>query len=342
MTANEYTVGNDTLTGTYGTDVKEVHVYVNGKDIGTAKLSNGKYTISGLDGKIKAGDKVTVVALNDGKKVNEVPVTVKEEAHDYALTVNQPYTMGENDITGTYGKDIAYVRLRVNGEIKKQAILNSDGTYDLKGVKGLFEKTDEVYVFGVDSNYKQVTDDIKLDIKDNNVTPDYTLTVKPYTIGENDITGTYGKDIAYVRLRVNGEIKKQAILNSDGTYDLKGVKGLFEKTDEVYVFGVDSNYKQVTDDIKLDIKDNNVTPDYKLTEDDYTMGENDITGTYGKDVAYVRLRVNGKVKKQAITNADGTYDLKGIFGLFKKTDDVEIIGVNSKYKQVANIPLDIK
>ncbi|MBS6012499.1 MAG: hypothetical protein KIA10_12630 [Enterococcus faecium] len=72
------------------------------------------------------------------------------------------------------------------------------------------------------------------------------------------------------------------------------------------------------------------------------MGENDITGTYGKDVAYVRLRVNGKVKKQAITNADGTYDLKGIFGLFKKTDDVEIIGVNSKYKQVANIPLDIK
>ncbi|EGP5632693.1 hypothetical protein DSM14_13320, partial [Enterococcus faecium] len=77
---------------------------------------------------------------------------------------NQPYTIGENDITGTYGKDIAYVRLRVNGEIKKQAILNSDGTYDLKGVKGLFEKTDKVYVFGVDSNYKQVTDDIPLTI----------------------------------------------------------------------------------------------------------------------------------------------------------------------------------
>ncbi|PQC78610.1 hypothetical protein CUM69_12940 [Enterococcus faecium] len=131
-------------------------------------------TISHLPTKVPVGQKTPVtysgtVTYYDGTTrqlmQNVLNVTnSQEDTHDYSLTVNQPYTIGENDITGTYGKDIAYVRLRVNGEIKKQAILNSDGTYDLKGVKGLFEKTDKVYVFGVDSNYKQVTDDIPLTI----------------------------------------------------------------------------------------------------------------------------------------------------------------------------------
>ncbi|PEH49523.1 immunoglobulin-like domain-containing protein [Enterococcus faecium] len=336
LTANDYTVGNDTLTGTYGADVKEVHVYANGEDVGTAKLSDGKYTISGLNGKIKAGDKVTVAALNDGKKVNEVPVTVKEGSHDYALTVN-PYTIGENDITGTFGKDIAYVRLMVNGKIVKQAISNADGTYDLKGIDGLFKKTDDVKVIGTDSGYNQVAQ-VPLIINDE---PDYKLTANDYTMGENDITGTFGKDIAYVRLIVNGKIVKQAVSNTDGTYDLKGINGLFKKTDDVKVIGVDTGYNQVAQ-ITLVIKDNGTKPDYKLTEDDYVMGENDITGTFGKDIAYVRLMVNEKIVKQAILNTDGTYDLKGVNGLFKKTDDVKVIGVDTGYNQVAQITLVIK
>jgi hypothetical protein len=341
LNPKDYTVDEDKLTGTYGADVKEVHLFVNDKDIATATLSNGTFTFTGLAGKIKAKDTVTVAAMEGTTKKNEVPVTVKEGEHnyDYSLSIDKPYTMGENDITGKYGADIAHVRLKVNGTIVKQAEMNAEkGTYDLKGVSGLFKETDDVKVIGVNKNYEEVNS-VDLDIKGDEPQPDYSLSIdKAYTMGENDITGKYGADIAHVRLKVNGTIVKQAEMNAEkGTYDLKGVSGLFKETDDVEVIGVDKGYNEVK---SIPLKINS----YKLTVDHpYTMGENDITGEYGNDIAHVRLEVNGTIVKQAAADEKKhTYDLKGVKGLFKKTDDVKVIGVDSGYKQVKEIPLKIK
>ncbi|EUJ32696.1 hypothetical protein PCORN_01995, partial [Listeria cornellensis FSL F6-0969] len=163
---------------------------------------------------------------------------------------------------------------------------------------------------------------------------DYALTANSYKIGTANLTGTYGKDIAKVRLFVNDQLIVQAT-TSNGTFTFANIASFITKpTDKVEVVGVDSAYVERAR--KTVTVTGTAVYDYSLTANDYTIGDPTLTGLYGKDVSKVRLWVNGVAVTQATTHADGTYTFDKVASFVKlATDKVEVVAVNAAYNEVA-------
>ncbi|EUJ28832.1 hypothetical protein MFLO_11829 [Listeria floridensis FSL S10-1187] len=336
LTVNSYNLGQTTLTGTYGKDVSKVRLFVNGVVVLQATTNNGTYTFNNVANLIKDGDKIEVVAVDSAyAEVNRVEVAVKGEL-DTSLTANT-YTIGQS-LTGTYGKDVSKVRLWVNGAVAAQATTNADGTYTFPTAGSLIKAGDKVEVVAVDSKYVEVNR-ITVEIPAANET---TLTADSYEAGQTNLTGKFSSDIAKVRLWVNGVVVTQAVLNSDGTYSFPNASALIKDGDKVEVVGVDSKYVEVKR-ITVDVKSSSVVTDYSLTADTYNYGDPSLSGTAGKDVFRVRLWVNGAVATQATPSENGTYSFTNAANLIKAGDKVEVVAIDSTYKEVARLdatPID--
>ncbi|HCZ39667.1 DUF5011 domain-containing protein [Brochothrix thermosphacta] len=339
LTANDYKLGTETLTGTYGKNVAKVRLEVDGKTVSQADKVDGKYTFTDVTKFIKnPTDKVAVVAV-DGQFKEQNRVTVKlsgQSIIDTTLTAGE-YKLGQANLTGTYGKSIDKVRLVVNGDTVKQANL-TNGKYTFASIASFIKNpTDKVEVVGVDAQFKELN---RISVKiTGEINYDYAITAAKYTVGDNELAGKYGKDIKAVRLEVNGTNVKQAVLNEDGTYTLKGIKGLIKKGDKVAVIAINEQYNEVNR-VTVVVDEEEVVHDYALTAPkEYVIGTATISGTHGKDIKGVRLFVNGEVKKNA-TLAEGKYELKGISGI-KEGDDVRIVGIDGAFKEVNSLSVKV-
>ncbi|WP_163654754.1 Ig-like domain-containing protein [Listeria sp. PSOL-1] len=336
-----YAMGTKTITGTYGKGLAYIRLFINGKVVTQATTdSQGNYTINNADKYItKNTDQVDIVGV-DQRYVEQtrkaVPVTGEI---DYSLTVPTNYQIGTKTITGTYGKGLAYIRLFVNGKVVTQATTDSQGNYTVNNAdKYITKNADQVDIVGVDQRYVEqarkaipVTGEI-----------DYSLTVPTsYQTGTKTITGTHGKDLAYIRLFVNGKVEAQAITDGQGRYTFNNVdKYVTRGTDKIEIVGVDKRYvehaRKIVPTTGGDLQDDH------LTVDSYRLGSAQLTGTYGSHLAYIRLFVNGKVEAQAITDGQGNYTFNKASAFIRShLDQVEVVGVDSMYKEYAriNVPL---
>ncbi|MDO1604844.1 DUF5011 domain-containing protein [Lactobacillus sp. YT155] len=342
LTPNSYKIGDATLTGSYGKDVARVRLFINGSVVTQADTSNGKFTVKNANKFIKNKDqKVEVVAVDGAyKEQNRKAVTVTGESQkDYSLFANT-YNMGTSNLTGTYGKDVYKVRLFVNGSVVAQAT-TKDGNYTFNNVdKFVTENEDVIQVKAVNSNY-EVVNTVNVN-KNGSIVHDYKLTANDYVLGSSTLSGTEGADIARVRVRVNGQIVKQADLQN-GTYTAKGLTGLISKDDKVEAVGVDSQFKEVAV-VKVNVVADDANHDYSLTAPDtYQLGADIIKGNFGKDIKAVRLVVNGNIVKNAdMDTAAGVYTLKGLEYLdIKVGDTVQVVGVDSTYHQQVSKTISI-
>ncbi|MBA3927164.1 toxin Cry1Ac domain D-VI-related protein [Listeria rustica] len=336
LTAKDYKTGDTSLTGTYGANIAKVRLFVNGTLIVQGTTSNGNYTFANIAKFItKPTDKVEVVGVDSGY-VERARVTVKvtgDPVYDYNLTAND-YTLGGTTITGKYGKDVSKVRLWVNDTVVGQATTNADGTYSIINVPSWVKlSTDKVEVVGVNAAYKEVAR--KTVVTKGASILDTSLTPKTYTKGDANLTGTFGKDISKVRLWVNGTLVKQATTNGSMFTVSDIASFITSKDDKVEVVGVNAQYNEVN---RVTVPTTGFsTLDNALTAPSvYLLNSNtsNIIGTYGSNVAKVRLFVNGVVVKQAVTTA-GNYSLNGIADFIKQTTDVvEVVAVDSQYKEV--------
>ncbi|WP_163652289.1 immunoglobulin-like domain-containing protein [Listeria sp. PSOL-1] len=336
-----YAMGTKTITGTYGKGLAYIRLFINGKVVTQATTdSQGNYTINNADKYItKNTDQVDIVGV-DQRYVEQtrkaVPVTGEI---DYSLTVPTNYQIGTKTITGTYGKGLAYIRLFVNGKVVTQATTDSQGNYTVNNAdKYITKNADQVDIVGVDQRYVEqarkaipVTGEI-----------DYSLTVPTsYQTGTKTITGTHGKDLAYIRLFVNGKVEAQAITDGQGRYTFNNVdKYVTRGTDKIEIVGVDKRYVEHARKI-VPTTDGDLQDDH-LTVDSYRLGSAQLTGTYGSHLAYIRLFVNGKVEAQAITDGQGNYTFNKASAFIRShLDQVEVVGVDSRYKEYAriNVPL---
>lgn len=247
------------------------------------------------------------------------------------------YTFGDTMLTGNFSGDITKIRLWINDKVVTQATTTSDGTFTFHNAANFITKaTDKVELVGVDKSYNEKKR-ILLPIKNSSVTTT-DLTVSPYTIGANTLTGTFGKSISKVRLWINDKVVTQAITNADGSYTFANISSFITNaTDKVEIVGVDSQYKELNR-IRVPLKD--ASPlDSQLTVNTFKLGDKTMTGTFGKKIAKVRLWVNGKVAQQATTTG-GSFTFTSTNYLITSSNDVvEIIGVDEQYKEVTKITL---
>lgn len=260
-----------------------------------------------------------------------------EEAADFSLTVPTSYKLGSSTLTGKFGQDIFRVRLWVNGKVVAQATTNSSGTYTFSNVeKYITSASDKVEIVGVDSRYaEQVRETVAVE----NNTFNYALTVSqnPYEIGAStSITGTIGKDLWKVRLKVNGTIVAQAMTDALGNYTFtNAAQFIASASDVVEIVAVDTQYVQRAS-ISVAVKQSGAEI-YALTANPYKLNQADLTGTFGKGIAKVRLFVNGIVQKQAVTDTAGNFKFTSIASFIKAGDKVELVGVDSRYVEQARI-----
>ncbi|EUJ24212.1 cell wall anchor domain-containing protein, partial [Listeria floridensis FSL S10-1187] len=147
------------------------------------------------------------------------------------------------------------------------------------------------------------------------------LSVNPYALGQEALTGKYGADIAKVRLFINGAVATQAQVDGNGNYTFPNAGALIKAGDTVEVVGVDSKYveqKRIPVSVQQSSKDYNLT----VTTNPYTIGTSTtISGTYGADISRVRLFVNGTVVTQAQTDGSGNYTIPNAANFIKSASD---------------------
>ncbi|MBF8807278.1 MAG: hypothetical protein IC227_01225 [Enterococcus lacertideformus] len=129
LTADDFNEGSKEITGTFGKDVTEIHLVVDGKEIPdvTAKLNpDGSYTFENVDQFIKnMNQKVTVIAYDKkNEKQNEVDVSLIPALKDYLLNPSSFVIGGDAYLSGTAGADVEYVSVYH---------VNPDGTRKLLG-----------------------------------------------------------------------------------------------------------------------------------------------------------------------------------------------------------------
>ncbi|WP_149022995.1 Ig-like domain-containing protein [Listeria floridensis] len=340
---SEYELGNTTISGTFGKDIFKVRLWVNGKVVAQATTdTNGNYTFANVSQYVsKKTDLIEIVGVdkNYGEQIRKAISVTGEEAADYSLSTPNSYTLGNKTISGTFGKDISKVRLWVNGKVVLQAATDANGNYTLNNVQQFITNaSDLVEIVGVDSRYVEQTR--KAITVSGNATFDYSLTTpSSYTIGANSVSGTFGKDIAKVRLWVNGKVVLQATTDSNGNYTLTNIKQFISSpSDVVEIVGVDSRYVEQARKA-VPVKGEEVI-DFSLTvnQNPYTIGSSTIlTGTFGKSLSKVRLFVNGSVVAQATTDANGNYTFTNAARFItSKTDVVQVVAVDAQYIQRAS------
>ncbi|RQW66835.1 hypothetical protein DUK53_09400 [Listeria sp. SHR_NRA_18] len=264
--------------------------------------------------------------------------TVLAPVDSYSLTAND-YAFGDTELSGTFSSNIAKVRLWINDKAVTQATTNSAGVFTFPAAANFIVKaTDKVEIVGVDASYNEKKR-IRLSIKGSPIATT-SLTADAYTIGTNTLNGTFGKSVAKVRLWVNGKAVTQATTTSDGDYTFTNIASFIKNaTDRVEIVGVNAQYQELN---RIDVVVSDLAPlDNGLTAIPFNIGDNTLTGTFGKNVAKVRLWVNGNLKQQATTKNGGYTFTSTNYFITSPDDVVEVIGVDAQYKEVSKITLSL-
>ncbi|EUJ26133.1 hypothetical protein MFLO_14302 [Listeria floridensis FSL S10-1187] len=332
MTIDPFTFGDLHVTGMHGKSIEKVAVLVNGKEKNEVAVKDGgSYKIYVDPWVLSANDKVEIVGRDaSGKEVTRQTVTIDPGKVDYTLNIN-PYALGAKELTGTYGQDVARVRLAVNGKVIAQA-LTDNGSFTFANANlSIISFNDKVEVIGVDKGFHEQTRET---VKFAN-----QLTVDSYTFGDVYFTGTHGESIEKVALFVNGKERNEVAVKSGGVVKIYVEPWVLSANDKLELVGRDASGAEIA---RQAVAIQPGDQDYSLTTNDYALTDSELSGTYGKDIAKVRLSVNGKVVAQA-SMEDGSYQFATISQFVKSpSDKVEVIGVDRGYFEQVRVAVTLK
>ncbi|MBC1605336.1 autolysin modifier protein [Listeria rocourtiae] len=340
LTATDYVVGGKVITGTFGTAISKIRLFVNGTVRTQAVTTkDGKYTINNADKFIlNPTDKVEIVGVNSAykelKRIN-VKVTGKEVE---LLTVGT-YKFNDSKLEGTHAPAVSKIRLVVNGVAKAQVTTNTTtNKYTFNNTNALvLNIEDKVEVVAVDAQYRELA---RIDVPISGSVLN-GLTVNDYILNAKTITGTFEANVSRVRLFVDGVAVTQAIMDKQaGTYIINNVdKFVTSSAQKLEVVAVDRQYNEINR-VSVKLSDFNIN----LSHDEYHAGESILTGKYGKDIARVRLFINGQAKAQFITSVGkDTFTFYNVDKLIQSNKDtVEIVAVDATYRELNRITVDVK
>ncbi|EAH3957158.1 hypothetical protein D6P11_15090 [Listeria monocytogenes] len=326
-------------TGTTTGAATKVALYVDGKFVRYATVTDGKYSIytgdqamlrtAGNTFQIAAVDANGIIgSMTTGTVLVDNRVDSKLTANDYNLTVDQ-------NVTGEAGKDITRVKIYVNGELKRQTNV-VDGSYGIYAKDVITKANDEVVIVGYDTQgyeRNRVTVPVK-----NEAPKTYNLTANEYNLAKDEnVTGTSDTGITRVQLVVN-DVVVRATATANGSYAIYA-EDQIKLGDKVEIVGLDSSNiarKTVTVSVV-----NNAPVTKNITVDDYTIGADNITGTFDPEIKKVQLFINGSfVRQAAISGTSFT-----VYAADKVTSDsqtVEMVGFDTSGAEIARQAVNVK
>lgn len=317
LTADEYEMFDDYITGTNSSNIKKVQLVVDGVVKNTTATNGENYTIWAAEFITDPNQKVEIYGLDaSGKVVAKTDVVIKKietklTANDYDFDRHDEY------ITGTHSQDIVKVKVFVNGHDYMTTSTNNagKGSYKIYARQYITNFTDNVVIKGLDRS-----DNVIAEVKVNIVKSQTALTASDFimTLDEN-IIGTASNDIKQVKLKVNGKIVNQTN-TKNGQYALYAQGLIMSETDKVSVSGYNEEgvlLKEVTVNVKY------LMDGAEITAKPYKIGDELITGTATGGAHKVDLVVNGKVVNHAFVQ-DGKYAVYAL-GYVKDRDKVEVV-----------------
>ncbi|MBC1513169.1 immunoglobulin-like domain-containing protein [Listeria booriae] len=317
LTADEYELFDDYITGTNSANIKKVQLVVDGV-VKNATATNGEsYSIWSAEFITDPNQKVEIYGLDaSGKVVAKTDVIIKKietklTANDYDFDRHDEY------ITGTHSQDIVKVKVFVNGRDRMTASTNNagKGNYKIYARQYITNFTDNVVIKGLDRKGNVIAE-VKVKI----VKSQTQLTASDFIMTlDESITGTASSDVKQVKLKVNGKIVNQ-IKTKDGQYSLYAQGLITNEDDEVIVCGYNEEgvlIKEVPVNVKY------IMDGAEITANPYEIGEELITGTATGGAHKVNLVVNGKTVNHAFVQ-DGKYTVYARDFITNSTDKVEV------------------
>ncbi|WP_430536747.1 immunoglobulin-like domain-containing protein, partial [Listeria rocourtiae] len=234
--------------------------------------------------------------------------TVLGERIPSIVTAND-YNLGDNNVTGTFTGNGAKVQLFVNGNLIKNATLNTaDGTYQVYAKDYITATTDKVEVVLYDKNWQEL-DRTTVNVK---AAAGQTLKITPndYTIGDSEVTGALDGVSKGIKLYVNGVFARTGQISEDGkSFVVYAQDKILSETDTVSIVGVDKDGNEVT--ASVTVKASSESPDaLKIGAPSYTLDTDNLTGSYTGTMNGVELWVNGvKVRTGGFDAATKTFSV---------------------------------
>lgn len=317
---NSYKVGTDSyIDGTYTGNIAKVRVIIDGKDLTTVPVKEGKLHYYARPNITSIDQDVEMVAYSkNGVELDRKKVKLVAGAG----TVNPAdFKVGSSHITGTATGDVKKVSIIVDGKEYSKAGVTADGKFSYyvtdKGIKA----DSKVVAVGYSQNGEE------LDRKPVNII-NLSGTVKAYDfkVGDAYIKGTATGDVTNVKIVVDGKnYTSPAMIAQDGSFQYyvtdKGIKA----GSKVEVIGYSKNGTELD---RKQVKINGATGTIKA--DTFKVGSYYITGTATGDVTRVTVKVDNKdYAALAVVNADGTFKYFVNDKNIKADSKVEMIGKNS-------------
>ncbi|WP_185555556.1 immunoglobulin-like domain-containing protein [Listeria booriae] len=318
LTADEYGLFDDYITGTNSANIKKVQLVVDGVVKNATVTNSESYSIWAAEFITDANQKVEIYGLDaSGKVVAKTDVIIKKietklTANDYDFDRHDEY------ITGTHSQDIVKVKVFVNGRDRMTASTNNAGrgNYKIYARQYITNFTDDVVIKGLDRKGNVIAE-VKVKI----VKSQTQLTASDFIMTlDESITGTASSDVKQVKLKVNGKIVNQ-IKTKDGQYSLYAQGLITSEDDVVMVCGYNEEgvlIKEVPVNVKY------IMDGAEITANPYEIGEELITGTATGGAHKVNLVVNGKTVNHAFVQ-NGKYTVYARDFITNSTDKVEVV-----------------
>ncbi|MBC1795875.1 hypothetical protein HCA55_04010 [Listeria booriae] len=231
--------------GTTPAGATKVALYVDGKFVRYATVTDGKFSIyTGDQAKLATAGNTFQLASVDAKGTIGNMATAAVQADNrvaYQLTATGFNMATDQNVSGTAGSSITRVKIFVNGDVKRQTSV-VDGAYAIYAKDIITSASDTVEIAGYDA---QGFERSRVTVPVTSVAPTKkVITPADYTIGTDSITGTIDSDIKKVQLFVNDVLARQAAITGN-SFTVYAVDKVTSASQKVEMVGFDASGAEI-------------------------------------------------------------------------------------------------
>ncbi|TFJ46185.1 hypothetical protein CKN80_04985 [Carnobacterium divergens] len=337
--ANDFTIGDANITGTYTGDVARLRLYINGVSVAWGgMLENGKFTFYAANQHISANDVVTMNAYDKDDNLLQENAPVKVNNATVAGSISPAeYSIGDTEITGSYTGDVAKARVTINGKAQAWGGSFTNGHFSYYVGAGKIKAGDKVTITAYDKNDKVLDANKPVKIKAN--ATQGTITPANFSLDDMNITGTYTGDVAKARVTINGKAQAWGGSFTNGRFSYYVGANKIKSGDNVTITAYDRDDKVLDQNKKVTI---NEVSKGSITPSTYHIGETTIKGTYTGNIVRARAFINGTPQAWGGSFNGGSFSYYIGAGKIKAGDVVTIIGYSADNSEIDTQKINVQ
>ncbi|MBC1501862.1 hypothetical protein HB943_14775 [Listeria weihenstephanensis] len=313
LTANEYTVGETTITGSYDQEATKVVLYVDGKAMKNSALDPATmtYKVVAKSFITNASQKVEMVMSKGTTELKRVVVKVIDAT---AKPTIKPVKDTDTSISGTAPAD-STITIQVDGKTIGTGTANGSGEYTITIPTQVADTV--LQVTAKEGNKPASEAATTTVISNKTVAP----TVNPVENRDTSVSGTAPAN-STVTIQVDGKTIGTGTADGKGNYTITIPA---QTIGTVVSVTAKEGAKQASEAVTTTVFGDDVAVkpnEYNVDSDSY------VTGTVGKDVHKVRVYVNGKAINN-LTVKNGTFKAYLRSYVTSIEDEVRVVSIDA-------------